>query len=114
LWLQLWSHVRIDLGLTDEEFYDLTPRQIDALSKRFRDRATERASEQEFLFAQLTTYVVNFSHWPPKEPASPKDFMPSEMRRRAMEKPKRMTRKRRQEVADAWRIYLKLAAGMKV
>ena len=78
--MQLWSHARIDLGLTDEEFYDLTPRQIDALSKRFR----ERTVEQEFLFAQLTTYVVNFSRWPPKEPAGPKDFMPSEMRKKAM------------------------------
>jgi hypothetical protein len=70
----LWSVARYDLGLSSEEFFSLTPRQLDALIRRH-----ERASkEREFLFAQLTQSVVNFSPVHPKEPAKLQAFMPSE------------------------------------
>jgi hypothetical protein len=65
---------RYDLGINSDEFYSLTPRQLDALVKR-HERATQ---EREFLFAQMTSCIVNFSMARPKEPASAADFMPSE------------------------------------
>jgi hypothetical protein len=52
----------------------LTPRQLDALVKR-HERATQ---EREFLFAQMTSCIVNFSMVRPQEPVSAADFMPSE------------------------------------
>jgi hypothetical protein len=92
----MWSVARYDLGLTSEDFYALTPRQFDALVKR-RERD---AQEQEFLTAQLTAAVVNFSMCHPKEPVSPRDFMPSEFGKPAR-KPKRVriTKKLKRELA---------------
>lgn len=87
-----------DLGLTPEQFYDCTPRQLDALIKR-HERAKQ---ETEFLFAQLTSCVVNFSMSRPKEPVSPKDLMPSEWSKRASkENPQR--KRKRQAIADELR-----------
>jgi hypothetical protein len=65
---------RYDLRLSSDEFYALTPRQLDGLAKRHQ-RATE---EREFLFAQLASCVVNFSMCHPKDPVKASDFMPSE------------------------------------
>lgn len=65
---------RHDLGLSSEEFFSLQPRQLDALVKR-HDRAKQ---ENEFLFAQLGSLVVNFSMSRPKESIQPKDLMPSQ------------------------------------
>lgn len=73
-WQRYWAVARYDLGLSSDEFFDCTPRQLDALIKR-HERSKQ---EQEFLFAQLTSCVVNFSMAGPKKPSEPKDFMPSE------------------------------------
>jgi hypothetical protein len=96
-WTRLWSIARYDLQLTSQEFYSLTPRQLDALIKR-RERETQ---EREFLFAQLASVTANFGFHAPKEPISTKDFMPSEWARGNVKvvKRKRMTKKRRAEVA---------------
>jgi hypothetical protein len=65
---------RYDLGLSSEEFFDCTPRQLEALVKRF-----ERAQEhKDFMLAQNTAYTINFSMAAPKKPVSPRDLMPSE------------------------------------
>jgi hypothetical protein len=73
-WLRLWSTARIDLGLATEEFYALTGRQLDALMRRH----LRQVEDGEFMLAQLTAYVVNFSMCRPKEPVAIKDFMPSQ------------------------------------
>jgi hypothetical protein len=94
--MRLWSIARYDLSLSSEEFYSITPRQLDALIKR-RERETQ---EREFMLAQLTSYLINFSMCRPKKAVSPRDFMPSEWAK-TPPKPKRvrMTKKRRAEVA---------------
>lgn len=52
----------------------MTPRQLSALLKRHK-REQER---QEFLFAQVIANTVNFSMCRPKQPTTPKQFMPSQ------------------------------------
>lgn len=63
----------MELGLSDAEFYALTPRQLNALILR-KEIAEQRP---EFMLAQLTACVVNFSQARPKRPSQPRDFMPS-------------------------------------
>lgn len=83
--MRYWAVARYDLGLTSEEFFECTPRQLDALIQR-HERSRQ---DQEFLFAQLTACVVNFSRAHPKEPIAPKDLMPSEWAKKAARTPKR-------------------------
>ena len=100
MWLANWAVARYDLGLSEQEFYSITPRQLDALAKRkeYETRHTE------LLFAQLTSYLINFSTVRPKEPVKPADFMPSEW---AKEKPQpkrvRITAAKRRELTLQWR-----------
>lgn len=67
------------MGLTTAEFYALTPRQLNALLQAKQNGELPL----EFLLAQLTSYVVNFSQHAPKKPTKPAEFMPSEWRKRA-------------------------------
>jgi hypothetical protein len=76
--MSLWAQARYDLGLTEEEFWRMTPRQLSALLKRHK-REHER---QEFLFAQVVSNTVNFSMCRPKQPVTPKQFMPSQWRKK--------------------------------
>lgn len=74
-------------------FYALQPRQLNVLARRHLQGVEER----EFLFAQLTSAVVNFSYRGPKEMVHPKDFMPSQMHKEAAKLasvPKRLNRKK--------------------
>lgn len=74
LWMQLWSVARYDLRLTDDEFYAMTPRQLDALLKR-----NKQAVEHEQLLAGIiASTTANHSLNPPKTPCTPADFMPSQ------------------------------------
>lgn len=93
-----------DLGLSSKQFYRHTPRQLDALIRRF-ERSEHHA---EFLSAQNAACTVNFSMAAPKKPAQPRDFMPSEWAKNppVERKPKR---RKRQAIAteiratmDAW------------
>lgn len=67
----MWAIARYDLHLTDEEFYSLTPRQFDALLKRHELAEQKR----EYLAAQTTAAIINFSMRAPDKPVSPRDFM---------------------------------------
>ncbi len=84
---------RVTLGLSDAEFYALTPRQEMILL----DRHFERVKHQEFLFGQLTARVVNHSQRHYEEDVVPADFMPSEIGK----KPKRRSRKEERERQEA-------------
>ena len=97
--MRLWSVARYDLRLSNEDFYGLTPRQLDALIKR-RERETQ---DREFLFAQLTAYTINFSMARPKAPVKISDLMPSEW---AKARPPKIKRRRRAVVADELRLVM--------
>jgi len=92
----MWSVARYDLGLTDDEFYGLTPRQYDALLKR----KEYQTWQQEFLFAQLTAFSVNFSLCHPMEPVCIGDFMPSEFAKKKSE-PSKTTKSGRVRITKA-------------
>jgi hypothetical protein len=104
-WLRLWSVARYDLGLSKEEFYQLNPRQLDALIKR----KEQEDADKQFLFAQLTSAVINFSMCHPTEPTKPADFMPSEWlkikgrKKDSKQRKVRVTRKRALQVNDELR-----------
>ena len=94
---------RYDLRLSDDDFYALTPRQFDALLKR---KKVETVA-QEFLAAQLTSWVANTGFRTTEKPTKPQDFMPSEWGRTRASihsgKPRRMTKKRRADIANSIR-----------
>jgi hypothetical protein len=105
--LRLWSIARFDLRLSSDEFFEMTPRQLDALIKR--EERKER--DNEFMLGQLTAVVGNFSMSRPKDPLKATDFMPSEWAKNTPPiKPKRTTAKQRKEVADTCRFYLSAMA----
>jgi hypothetical protein len=82
----------------------MTPRQLDALVIRHQ----RKTRAQEFLFGQLTSWVINSSMGRPKEPFSPKDFMPSEWKALpAPEQPKAKVPKRKRDI-----IALELRSNM--
>jgi hypothetical protein len=100
----LWSVARYDLRLSSAEFYRLTPRQLDALIKR----QEHGIRHSEFMLAQLTACVANFSMSHPKKPVDAKDFMPSEWAKVAEKEPKAKKRSRHaiageiRATMDAW------------
>jgi hypothetical protein len=99
----MWSIAIYDLSLTPEQFFALTPRQFDALAKRHE----RRMEHDEFMLAQLTSCLVNFSMCRPKESVTPKDFMPSQFGKPGPKQKKiRLTKARRKAVSDT------LSAGM--
>jgi hypothetical protein len=92
--MQLWSFARLELGLDTDEFYALTPRWFDALCRR-HEQMTE---DSEFMIAQLTSCVVNFSMGAPKEPVHPRDLMPSQIRRTVSDPAISQKHKRRKRI----------------
>jgi hypothetical protein len=102
--MQIWSCGRYDLGLTDEEFFQLTPRKLDALLKRHR-RKTEST---ELLFAQLTSCVVNTGFRSTEEPTKIRDFMPSQWDQAAAKQPKKskFPRRKRSSIATEIRTVM--------
>lgn len=63
---------RFDLGLEDEEFGDLTYRQLDALVERLK----ERERKEYIRTGIVAAAVINFSYRPPEKPAKILDFVP--------------------------------------
>lgn len=102
LWLGLWSVARYDLGLSEQEFWALSPKKYDALLRR-RKSALER---NEVMLAQIAQVGVNFGYRAPKEAVKLKEFMlPGWGESRRAEKRLRMTQKRRNHIADHWRAF---------
>jgi hypothetical protein len=97
LWLRFWALARYDLRLSDDEFWDMTPRQLDALLNRHQLATASR----EFLFAQVTSWVANTGFRSVAKPTKATDFMPSEWAKtgKPKPKPKRLTKKRQLEIA---------------
>jgi len=98
----------MDLKLPESDFWQLTPRQLGALMER-RKYAVEH---DEFMLAQLTSCLINYSAAHPEKAVQPKDLMPSQWHIKAAavarEVPE-MTEERRQAIANAFRAF----GGMK-
>ncbi len=68
------------VGLTDDEFYSLTPRQFHLLLEQYE----HKVEHTEMLAGIISSTVANWSMGSPKKPLSHTDFMPSQW---AKEKP---------------------------
>jgi len=95
--LSLWSVGRYDMGLTDEEFYALTPRQFAALY----DRLLEQRKHLELIIGHNTAATYNSSFSPPSKPVAPARFMPS-----LLETPKPPRKPNRKQIAENVRATL--------
>lgn len=62
---------RIDLGLSDDEWLDMTPRQFAAL----RIRHIQKMQREELLVGIMASTSANFSFCRPDRPISPESFM---------------------------------------
>jgi hypothetical protein len=69
-WLKAWAEARADLDLGDEEWLDMTPRQVDAL---YRVRSRQRRREN-ILIGKLGAAIVNWSGRA-KAPVTPEAFL---------------------------------------
>jgi hypothetical protein len=106
----MWSAARYHLHLTASEFYALTPRQFDALMRRYR----YETESGELLFGQLTSWVANTGFRTAEKQTSAADFMPSQWRKApVINGPVEMTQERRNEIANGLRECLMPLATIK-
>jgi hypothetical protein len=104
----LQSFARFNLRLTDAEFFALTPRQFNHLSRRHKD---ER-EHQEFLFGQLTSWVANTGFRSTKRPTKPRDFMPSMYGPEDKLQKVKLKRRKRKDIAFEARTVMNIFAGI--
>jgi hypothetical protein len=90
------------LGLTDDEFYSLTPFQFHLLL----DQHEVKTKHQELLFGIVSSTVANYSMVRGKAPVSAKEFMPSSWGKDKPAPVKKLTKKDRQKIADNLRMTL--------
>lgn len=95
----MWSSARYNLNLTDDEFFELTPRKFDALQKRHK----YKTESNELLFAQMTSALYNTGFKSPEKPTKIDDFMPSKWKRTAEETAKVVKKRNRNTIADELR-----------
>jgi hypothetical protein len=83
-WLGLWSYCRTDLGLSEDEFWSLTPRMHRALA----DRRVERMRQGEIQLARIAAFFASAQFGSRSQSWDPDDFMtvraPSESRAAAV------------------------------
>jgi len=105
MWDRCWSTAVVRLGLTSEQFFRLTPRQLRVLADKDWERIESRREHAELLNGILTANTVNHSFCRPKEPKAPVDFMPSQKTKSKVEE------RQRRSVADGIRKFfdIKLA-----
>jgi hypothetical protein len=82
------------LGLSKSEFFAMVPRLFIELRKQWREGQREKLT----MLAALRKDIINFSFNRPKEPVTMEDLLPSE--HHDPPKRKRMTARRREQVAD--------------
>lgn len=77
-WLTMWAVGRYDLGLTEEEFWGLTPRQYVALLERH-----EEAMEwEDYRMGVIASTIVNMLKAKGGKTFKPEDFMPTKRRKK--------------------------------
>lgn len=69
--MEAWAIARIDLGLTDDEWLDMTPRQVHAL----RRRQEQKMQREELLVGIIASTSANYSFCRPDPPLEPGAFM---------------------------------------
>lgn len=69
--LKAWAFARMELGLSDEEWLDTTPRQVQELS----DVRLRRMQWEEMMFGILGAETVNHSFCRPEKARTPQSFM---------------------------------------
>lgn len=69
--MKAWAFARMELGLSDEEWLDSTPRQIQALS----DVRLRRMQWEEMMIGILGAETVNHSACRPEKPRTVESFM---------------------------------------
>jgi hypothetical protein len=87
------------LGLTDEEFFHMTPRQFHLLLEQYRHK-TEYA---EMLNGLVCSTVANWSMSAPKKPLTHVDFMPSAWLKGTKEKKKRVRKLNAEQVGNVFK-----------
>ena len=58
-WLEAWAAARVELGLSDEEWLNMTPRQLHAL----RAVRLEGMQREELLVGMVAAEAANAGHW---------------------------------------------------
>ena len=71
LWSSLWSHAIYDLGIPEERFWRLSPRQLGLLTSRFE----RRQQREELLIGLLGSVTANYGFRAPDEPLSATDLI---------------------------------------
>jgi hypothetical protein len=103
---------RVHLGLTDRQFYALTPRQYHVLLDQHRECVEHQDYHRELLTGIIASTVANFAMGAPKKPLSPRDFMPSRSRGgRARATSVAIDRKQVAEDVRAWLSRMKTQPG---
>ena len=69
--MDAWAMANHDLGLSDQEWLDMTPRQVHALRKR----QLERLQREEVLVGIIAATAANFGFCRPKRPLRADSFM---------------------------------------
>jgi len=106
-WSDYLVFARLRLGISDEEFYRLSPRQFAALWGGWERKEREDLRR----IALLRMDLINFSFCRPKKPITLGDLLPGEIDAAEAEPVRRhrMTRKLRQEIANSFRSMAVLA-----
>lgn len=69
--MEYWAIARYDLGLTDEDWLEMTPRQLMAIWRR----RMNDAQSTELMFSRLTAAVYNTGFARPEHPFESTAFM---------------------------------------
>lgn len=80
----------VRLGLSTEQFFRLTPRQLRVLADADWERIEQQREHAELLAGIITANTVNHSFCHPEQPKAPADFMPSYQHRKAPPQPKEL------------------------
>ena len=94
----------VRLGLSKAEFFELTPREFEALT----DQHKYRTRHAELLTAIVATSIVNTGMCAPEKPLPFTHFMPSEWAKQAAKKPqkKRATNGEREFISSKIRSFM--------
>lgn len=93
----------MDLGLSEERFYRMTPRQLHVLMQRKRKSNGAKLEHLELIGGIIAANVANYAGKVRKKPAKVTEFMPSYRIRQA----RRERQKPKQLIAQSIRCFLK-------
>lgn len=74
----MWTFGRYDLGLTEIDFWELTPGQLDLLAKRHNSVESARNERADYRSALICSVIANVNRGKGQKPFKVQDFMPQE------------------------------------